>query len=67
MQPHPHPKDKEPGPGREKCQLEPLLAQEDWDYALTERIGIIGDGENLSSAESALAYSDTINNHGPRP
>ena len=47
--------------------LEPVPSRADWDYALTERIGIMEDSGILSNRASALALADTIKNHGHRP
>ena len=54
-------------PARNETMLEPVPSRADWDYALTERIGIMEDSGILSNRASALALADTIKNHGHRP
>ena len=54
-------------PARKETMLEPVPSRADWDYALTERIGIMEDSGILSNRASALALADTIKNHGHRP
>jgi hypothetical protein len=45
-----------------------LLATQDWDYLLAERIGIMHADPSLTEARAkALALGDTIRTHGPRP
>ena len=54
----------EKNPDQEEPVVEPLCDDQEWEYLLTERVGIILDGENLTSAASALALADTTHNHG---
>jgi len=54
---------KEPVPGAEpQC-----LSQQDWDYLLAERTGIIHESGCTEARAHALALGDTVRTHGPRP
>jgi len=54
-------------PDQEKPLIKRVLDDQEWEYLLTERVGIVSDSQNLTVAASAAALADTIDNYGPRP